>query len=197
MTSPRSNIHLMTRELVDRINEQSISTPHLTSQSVDDASYLFELMKHEYKRNSRIERFINPAKSFPIENSYINLTIVETKQQREKEKQIRDAKHHDNIISTLEQIYDTKTPVDINDIFKYCKDQLRQVLVFGRAGIGKTTFCRYVAHQWTQGKLWTEYDLVVLFPLRLLTETRYPSQSSVKYSLIDLVEREYFSHGRS
>ena len=31
------NIHLMTRELVDRINEQSISKPHLTSQSVDDA----------------------------------------------------------------------------------------------------------------------------------------------------------------
>ena len=190
-----SNIYLKTDELVNRIYEQCMSTPYLASQSVDNVSYFFELIKREYKRNSRIERFVNPAKSFPIEDSYINLAIVETKEQREKEKQIRDANHHDKIINTFEQIYDTKTPIDVKDIFKYCEDQLRQVLVFGRAGVGKTTFCRYVAHQWAQGKLWPEYDLVVLFSLRLLTKIRYPSLSSGSYSLLDVVEREYFPDG--
>ena len=81
-----SNVDLKIRELVGRIHEQYYSTSYSTLQSVDDATYLFELMKHRYKRNSRIERFINPAKSFPIEDSYINLAIVETKEQREKEK---------------------------------------------------------------------------------------------------------------
>ena len=81
-----TNMHLKKGELVDRINEQCISAPYLTSQSVDDATYLFELMKHRYKRNSRIERFINPAKSFLIEDSYINLAIVEIKKNNEKKK---------------------------------------------------------------------------------------------------------------
>ena len=190
-----SNIGLKIRELVGRIHEQCSSTPYLTSQSVDDATYLFELMKHEYRRNSRIQRFINPTRSFPIDDSYINLAIVETKQQRVKEKELSNAKNNDKMMDTFEEIYSTKSPINVKDLFENCKDQLRQVLVFGRAGIGKTTFCRYVTHEWAQSKLWPEYDLVVLFPLRLLTETRYPPVSSLSYSLIDAVEKEYFSHG--
>ena len=191
------NIRLKTQELAKRIEQQCISTPHLTSQSVDDASYLFELIKHEYKRNSRIRRFMNPVKSFPIEDSYINLTIIETKQQREKEKKLSDAKYNDKMTDTFEEIYNNKSLIHIKDLFEYCKEQLRQVLVFGRAGIGKTTFCQYTAHQWARGKIWSEYDLIVLFPLRLLTETRYPPLSSTSYSLIDVVEKEYFSNSLS
>ena len=192
-----ANIHLMTRELVDRINEQSISKPHLTSQSVDDASHFCELMKHEYKRNSRIQRFMNPVKSFPIEDSYINLTIIETKQQREKEKKLSDAKYNDKMTDTFEEIYNNESFIHIKDLFEYCKEQLRRVLVFGRAGIGKTTFCQYTAHEWARGEIWPEYDLVVLFSLRLLTETRYPPLSFTSYSLIDVVEKEYFSNSLS
>ena len=188
-----SNIDSKTRELASRINEKCLSTPYSTSQSVDDATYLFELMKHEYRRNSRIQRFQNPAKSFPLEDSYINLAIVEIKQQREKELSI--AKNNDKMVGTFEGIYSTKSPINVKDLFKYCKDHLRQVLVFGRAGIGKTTFCQYITNEWARGKLWPEYDLVVLFSLRLLTETRYRPLSSLSYSLIDVVEKEYFSHG--
>ena len=182
-----SNIALKTRELVHRIHEQCSST----SQSVDDATYLFELIKHRYKRNSRIERFVNPTKSFPIENSYINLAIVQTKQQ------LSNAKNSEKMMDTFEEIYSTESPINVKDLFEYCKDQLRQVLVFGRAGIGKSTFCQYVAHEWARGTLWPEYDLVVLFSLRLLTEELYPLPSFNSYSLSDVVEREYFSNGLS
>ena len=190
-----SNIALKIREIVGRILEQYSSTSYLTSQSVDDATYLFELMKHEYRRNSRIQRFKNPAKSFPIEDSYINLAIVQIKEQRVKEKKLSNAKHNEKIMDTFEEIYRSKSPINVKDLFEYCKNQLRQVLVFGRAGIGKSTFCQYVTHEWARGELWSEYDLLVLFPLRLLTETRYPPVSSLNYSLIDVVEKEYFSHG--
>ena len=98
-------------------------------------------------------------------------------------------------MDTFEEIYRTKSPIYVKDLFKYCKDQLRQVLVFGRVGIGKSTFCQYITHEWARGELWPEYDLVVLFPLRLLTETRYRPLSSLIYPLIDVVEKEYFSHG--
>ena len=190
-----SNIDLKIRELVGRIHEQCSSTAYSASQSVNDATYLFELIKHRYKRNSRIERFINPAKSFPVEDSYINLAIVQTKEQQEKEKKLSNAKNSDKMMDTFEEIYRTKSPINVKDLFKYSRDQLRQVLVFGRAGIGKSTFCQYVTHEWARGELWPEYDLLVLFPLRLLTETRYPPVSSLSYSLIDVVEKEYFSHG--
>ena len=190
-----TNIHLKTGELVERIKEQCTPAPYSTSQSVDDATYLFELIKHRYKQNSRIERFINPAKSFPIEDSYINLAIVQTKEQQEKEKKLNNAKNSDKMMGTFEEIYSTESPINVKDLFEYCKDQLRQVLVFGRAGIGKSTFCQYVTHEWARRELWPEYDLVVLFPLRLLTETRYPPVSSLSYSLIDVIEKEYFSHG--
>ena len=186
-----SNIDLKIRELVGRIHQQCSST----SQSLDDATYFFEIIKHQYKRNSRIQRFKNPAKSFPIEDTYINLPIVETKEQQEKEKKLGNAKNNEKMMDTFEEIYSTESPINLKDLFKYCKDQLRQVLVFGRAGIGKTTFCQYVTHVWARGELWPDYDLVVLFSLRLLTETRYPPVSSLSYSLIDVVEKEYFSHG--
>ena len=192
-----TNIHLKTGELIDRIREQCTPASYSTSQSVDDATYLFELIKYRYKRNSRIKRFINPAKSFPIEDSYINLAIVQTKEQQEKEKKLTNAKNSDKMMDTFEEIYSSNSPINVKDLFKYCKDQLRQVLVFGRAGIGKSTFCHYVTHEWARGELWPEYDLVVLFPLRLLTETRYPPVSPLSYSLVDAVDKEYFSHGLS
>ena len=178
------------------MNECS-STPYFTPQSVDDASYFFEMMKHQYKRSSRIERVMNPSKSFPVEDSYINLVMIETKHQQEKEKKLSNAKHNDKMMDTFEEIYNTKKPLDVKDIFEYCKNQLSQVVVFGRARIGKTTFCRHAAHQWARGTLWPEYDLGVPFSLRLLTKELYPALSSGSYSLSDVLEKQYFSHGLS
>ncbi|CAF1192866.1 unnamed protein product [Adineta steineri] len=80
-------------------------------------------------------------------------------------------------------------------MFKICKDQTKRLLVFGRAGIGKTTFCQYVAHKWSIGAIWQQYQLVVFIRLRNLTEWRYPLLTSgARYSLIDIVKTEYLHH---
>ena len=77
--------------------------------------------------------------------------------------------------------------------FETCKDQHKQRLIFGRAGIGKTTFCRYVAYQWATGAICQQYDLVIFVRLRTLTDSRYPLLTSgARYCLIDLVKTEYF-----
>ena len=136
---------------------------------------------------------MNPAISSPIEKSYVNLSIVDIKEQREKEKQLRDAQHAATIMNTYEQIYGVKTPIDVKDIFRTCKNQEKQVLVFGRAGIGKSTFCRYVAYQWATGSYWPHYELLALIPLRRLTFYYYPPDKN--YSLIDLVIKELFPLG--
>ena len=148
------------------------------------------MIKYEHTRNSRIERLMNPAKSFPIEQSYINLAVVETKKQHVKESRLRNAEHNNDIMETFEEIYGTKTVIDIKDIFKTCKSQEKQMLVFGRAGIGKSTFCRYIAYQWAKSSCWSEYELLALIPLRRLTTNRYSSNKN--YSLIDLIKKEVF-----
>ncbi|CAF1204212.1 unnamed protein product [Adineta steineri] len=182
------------REMIHRIEDQPPTLQYVPSQVADGSSYIFELVKYGYKRNSRIERFVNPAKSFPIDQSYINLAIVETKDQQEKEKKLRDSQHNDTTMQAFENMHGAKTPVDIKDIFKTCKNQTRNVLVFGRAGIGKSTFCQYVAYQWAISMIWQEYELIALIPLRSLTADRYPLlPAGTNYSLIDVLRKECIS----
>ena len=194
----QSSIDSKARELIDRITYESPTSPHFSSKTTDIPSYLFELIRYEYQRNGHIKRLMNPAKSFPIEQSYINLAIVETKKQQEKEKQLRDAPHIDAIMGSFEEIYGTKTAIDIKNIFETCKNQEKQVLIFGRAGIGKSTFCRYVAYQWATSSYWPQYELLALIPLRRLTTNRYPPlPPGQSYSLIDLVKKEVFPYDLS
>jgi predicted NACHT family NTPase len=168
------------------------------SEPQTEPSCLFELIKHEYQRNSRIERIMNPSKSFPIEQSYINLAIVETKEQQEKEKKLLHATLTNEIIGTYEEIYGTKTRIEIENIFERCTEQTKNILVLGRAGIGKTTFCRYVAYQWATGAFWQQYQLVIFIRLRNLTEGRYPPLTSgTRYSLVDLIKTEYCCYNLS
>ncbi|CAF4175841.1 unnamed protein product, partial [Adineta steineri] len=170
----------------------------LQSELQSESNHLFEWIKHEYKRNSYIERLMNPAKFYSIEESYINLAIIETKKQQQKEKQLRDASTNDAIMGSYEDIYGTKTTIDVKDIFEPCKNQEKKILVFGRAGIGKSTFCRYIAYQWAMGSYWTEYELLALIPLRRLTTNRYPPLPiGQNYSLVDLVKKEIFSYDLS
>ncbi|CAF1254258.1 unnamed protein product [Adineta steineri] len=169
-----------------------------SSESQSESNHLFRWIKQEYKRNGYIERLMNPAKFYPIEECYINLAIVETKKQQQKERQLRDASNNDAIMRSFEEIYGTKTTIDIKNIFETCNNQEKKVLVFGRAGIGKSTFCRYIAYQWAMGSYWTQYELLALIPLRRLTINRYPPLPiSQNYSLIDLVKKEIFSYDLS
>ena len=193
-----SSIDLNAMKLIDRITYESPALPHFSSKTSDIPSYLFELIRYEYQQNGHIKRLMNPAKSVPIQHSYINLAIIETKNQQEKEKLLHDASHIDAIMGSFEDIYGTKTAIDIKNIFETCKNQEKQVLIFGRAGIGKSTFCRYAAYQWATSSYWPQYELLALIPLRRLTINRYPPlPSGQTYSLVDLVKKEVFAYDLS
>ena len=168
------------------------------SESPPEPHYLFEVIRQKYQENASIERIMNPAKCVPIEQSYINLAIVETREQQEKEKRLDSNQLSEQILGTYEEIYGVKTSIDITNIFDKCKDFRKQVLIFGRAGIGKTTFCRYATFQWATGAIWQQYQLIIFIRLRSLTENRYPPLSpGMNYSPLDLIKKEYFHHGLS
>ena len=54
------------------------------------------------------------------------------------------------------------------DLFKVedRKYPVRSILVEGDAGIGKTTFCTSISEDWANGKLFQQFKLVLLLPLR-------------------------------
>ena len=165
------------------------------SMTDDKPSYIFELIKYEYQRNSRIEHFMNPAKSFPIEESYINLSIVKIKDQQNIEEKLKDKTHEMTVLGTYEEIYSAKHPIKVKDMLDECKHPEKRVLLFGRAGIGKSTFCRYVAYQWAKGLLWPQYELLLIVPLRRLNADLYSFDKT--YSLLDIVKREIFTYEMS
>jgi GTPase SAR1 family protein len=49
-----------------------------------------------------------------------------------------------------------------------CNGWTQKILLLGRAGIGKSTFCRYVVYQWATASYWSQYELLTLLPLRRL-----------------------------
>ncbi|CAF3415427.1 unnamed protein product, partial [Rotaria socialis] len=199
-----SNIRLRAGELIDRIKKQPSTS---ATESLPQPVKLFEEIRQKYIRENRIKRMVNEEKRFTIEQSYINLAIVDAKDQQEKEKKLKEQdqkmkerekqkdfnleRQHGEIIGTYEEIYGHKTSIDVENIFQQCKDQIKKVLVLGRAGIGKSTFCQYVTYRWARGELWSEYELLILIRLRKLTSRRYPPDK--RYSPINLLENEYFS----
>ena len=62
-----------------------------------------------------------------------------------------------------------RTPLIYGDLFKVegGTNPVRKILVEGDAGIGKTTLCIAISEEWANGKLFQQFELVLLLPLRI------------------------------
>ena len=96
-----------------------------------------------------------------------------------------------------------RTPILHGDLFKVKegKKPVRKLIVEGNAGIGKTTLCTMLTEEWAKGKIFTQFDCVLLLPLRersVSTATTLPqlfkllhSSERIRTSVIEeLEERE-------
>ena len=61
-----------------------------------------------------------------------------------------------------------RTPILYNDMFRVeeGKKPVRNVLVEGNGGMGKTTLCTMLSEGWAEDKMLTQFDCVLLLPLR-------------------------------
>ena len=102
-------------------------------------------IKKKYK-----ERLINREKQWPPchSNKLVKLELVEREKGGENN--------------------DKRTPLAYGDLFKEGsgKKAVRKVLVEGDAGIGKTTLSTSISEDWSRDKLFKEYELLLLLPLR-------------------------------
>jgi hypothetical protein len=128
-----------------------------------------------------------------LEGQYINLQILctdlktkkteEGKESKELAETKRDEKYKDARMASVEDLFGDKRAVKAENLFKPTRELFddkeletvkdvnespRLLLVQGRAGIGKTTFVHYVAHQWSKGQLYANYTWVFTLTLRKL-----------------------------
>ena len=110
-------------------------------------------IKKKYK-----DRLINREKQWPPchSNKLVKLELVE----REK--------GEGSSANTQRGIENKRTPLAYGDLFKEKsgKKAVRKVLVEGDAGIGKTTLSTSISEDWSRDKLFKEYELLLLLPLR-------------------------------
>ncbi len=61
-----------------------------------------------------------------------------------------------------------RTPILHDDLLRVeeGKKPVKKIIVEGNAGIGKTTLCTMLAEGWAEGKILTQFDCVLLLPLR-------------------------------
>ena len=112
------------------------------------------------------ERRINQEKQWPPchSNKLVRLEIVK----REK-----GEGYSANTQRGREDKGAKRTPLAYGDLFKVESGteepvrKVRKVLVEGDAGIGKTTLCISVSEDWANGKLFQQFELVLLLPLRM------------------------------
>ena len=124
-------------------------------------------MKKKY-----IDRLINREKQWPPChcNKLVKLQLVE----REK-----GEGYCANIQRGREDKTVKQTPLAYGDLFEVerGKKPVRKVLVEGDAGIGKTTLSIALSEDWAREKLFQEFELLLLLPLRHKRSSfsRFPS----------------------
>ena len=149
-------------------------------------------LKKKYK-----ERLLNCAKQWPPVSveKLVNLQLVEA----EKKEGFRaglpqHGAHNDKV---------KRTPILHGNLFKVEKGKkpVRKLIVEGNAGVGKTTLCTMLTEEWAEGKIFTNFNCVLLLPLRersVSTATTLPqlfklfhSSERIRTSVIEeLEERE-------
>ncbi len=118
------------------------------------------------------ERLLNREEQWPpvsVER-LINLQLVEA----EKEEGFRAGLQQHGAPNDKVK----RTPILHNDLFNIeeRKKPVKKLVIEGNAGIGKTTLCTMLAEGWAEGKILTQFDCVLLLPLR---ENRVSSATSL------------------
>ena len=106
------------------------------------------------------------ADSWPLAGTHevFNLAMIKSKNVRRGE--IQDEFVRQTITGKIDDILHDKHPIELKDIFNKTEGKRKVVLLEGAPGCGKSTLSVYISQQWAEGKLFTEFKLVVLIQLR-------------------------------
>jgi len=160
-------------------------SPFVCQEQKDISRYFFELdstwgltaygfldtLKSKYEDDFKtISLLANDKK--PIDKIFVNLAIIKEKKEEKSNKTI----NREALLSSYEEIHKPKEPIAIEELV----NKSNKSLIYGKAGIGKTTLCKYIAYKWAKGKLYQEFEYLIYIPLR-----EWKSNSGIKGAIRD------------
>ncbi|OKL55213.1 hypothetical protein UA08_09516 [Talaromyces atroroseus] len=149
-----------------------------------------------YTQGGRLEIKRLSGELLDMDRCYINLAIIVQSQDDVKRQFGNKKMEQQPSVFTLftrlkVEASNTEAEVKLRDLFKDRKSpggtisRPKRILIRGRAGVGKTTLCKKIVHDFLHDKLWGElFDRIFWIPLRSLKG---------KSSLEELLPYEYFS----
>ncbi|KAK4077222.1 hypothetical protein Purlil1_12436 [Purpureocillium lilacinum] len=156
--------------------------------------------KHYTEDKLKIERL--SGEQLPMDQCYINLAIVEKSGPDADRSDQQDAKLSPFTLLSRQKVEmpPNTIQVELATLFSQRTGrpggtiEPRRILIRGRAGIGKTTLCKKIVHEFTR-HTWSEwtklFDRVLWVPLRNL---KLPERAKIAgYNFKHLFSHEYFS----
>lgn len=131
-------------------------------------------MRDNHYSKTKIEIQRLSGESLQMEQCYINLELVEM--QREGNSTSQKLSSPFSLSNRLNvETPDENLRVELSELFKKRKlrdgqmKEPRRILIRGRAGVGKTTLCKKIVHDFTYKGVWSNiFNRVVWIPLRQL-----------------------------
>ena len=140
-----SSTNVLKRVITDAIKDKN------------DVEELKNKLIQKYQTNFKtITLLLNDEKTNEI---FIKPAII--KEQTEKDKK-EEAYKREAILNSYEEIHKPKEPIKIEELLNISNKSL----IYGKAGVGKTTFCKYIAYKWVNNELYEAFDYVVYIALR-------------------------------
>ncbi|KAJ0304363.1 hypothetical protein Brms1b_011261 [Colletotrichum noveboracense] len=149
--------------------------------------------KHYTSAKLMIKRL--SGEELPMDQCYINLSIVEqvqAKKPSQDEGEAKDSAPKSSPFSLFARLNietsSDKSQVQLKDLFSQRKRtdgteiSPRRILIRGRAGVGKTTLCKKMVHEFVGGGMWRDlFDRVLWVPLRNLKERPAPGYNLERF----------------
>ena len=133
------------------------------------------LLKTLYQKQYGSLPLILTNAAFPIESFFTQLSIVSQPSQEKKEREALQRDPHaiekDSLREIYSRLYETEPPIEPSTFFE--KQEVKKILILGRAGIGKSTLCQKMAYDWASGALFKEFSFVFHIPLRKMNAFKY------------------------
>ncbi|MBA3238305.1 MAG: HEAT repeat domain-containing protein [Parachlamydiaceae bacterium] len=144
-------------------------SPELLGLEVVDqqnsSALIVKSLQDNYKSRNTIPRLMYSA--LPIEDVYTELVLLE--QSKEQDKNDEKAAFEEHRINSWEDVHGTKKPIELKNLFNNDGKEQKKLLILGRAGIGKSILCQFIAYQWAKTSIWPgKFDALFWVPLRKL-----------------------------
>ena len=149
----------------EQINGSGVNVVNINKKESLDFNKALKEIKSYYMEKFNQIRILHFLEKRSIEDIYVNLMIIKEKKRGEEDS--NELKERNAYLYELDSIYDEKEKINISDfICKSTKNNNTRALIFGTAGVGKTTLCKYISYNWAIGKLFNEFELLIYLPLR-------------------------------